>query len=223
MANNKTRGPPEEPQPGPAKTPDDLLRKGADEVVKSGLSGWWEHRTDVEKRATLLIGAALAIGPLGQGIAATFGVLLGEGSIPTSKQLEAVLWLLLITAPLAAFTIVVVSLWYSGPMTWIAAGAAAVLAAGVLSTSDVPKSLAGVYCYAEVGDGRVVYEEQCRDFNDAGFYAENAPRVGTLSESANIFSSAVAYTIDARGTVMAFASILASAGIGLIIRERARA
>jgi hypothetical protein len=220
VANGKTHGPSEDPQSRPAKSPDDLRRKAADEVVKSGLSGWWEHRTDVEKRATLLIAAALAIGPLGQGIIATFGVLFGAGSIPTSKQLEAVLWLFLITAPLATFVIVLVSLWFTPP-AWLFAGMAAVFAALVLSTTDVPKSLAGVYCYAEISGGGVVYERQCRDFKAAGFYAENAPRVGNnRSESAKIFASAVAYTSDARGSVMAVASILASIGIGLIIRER---
>jgi len=86
--------------------------------------------------------------------------------------------------------------------------------------SPVPDRLAGVYCYAGLSGGQVVYEEQCREFNNAGFYAENAPKAGSPSASADIFSSAVAYTVDARGVLMAFASILASIGLGLIVRER---
>jgi hypothetical protein len=45
--------------------------------------------------------------------------------------------------------------------------------------------------------------------------------VGSPSASADIFSSAVAYTSDARGTAMAVAAIMASIGIGMLLREQA--
>jgi hypothetical protein len=206
-----------------AKSLDDLLEKGADKVVKTGLEGWWEDRNDAEKTATGLIAAALALGPLGQGLLAAAGALFAAGDIPSSKQIEALFWLLWITAPLAAF--VVVAVWLpgklaNGPVALIAAGAASVAAAWATLASEAPKALAGVYCYADFRGAGVAYEEQCRAFNNAGFIADNAPRVGSPSASADIFSSAVAYTADARGTAMALAAIMASVGIGLLLREQ---
>jgi hypothetical protein len=201
---------------------EDFLRKGADKAIQSGLSGWWESRTDTEKAAVALIGVALAIGPLGQGVLGAAKALFST-ALPTSKQLEAVVWLVLITAPLSAFVIVAFTMpgkFSNVPVALGLAGAAAVFASYLLSQSSIPDSLSGVYCYAEVGGGGVIYEEQCREFNNASFYAENAPVVGSPSASAHIFSSAVAYTADARGSVMAIASILASVGIAMIARER---
>jgi hypothetical protein len=201
---------------------EDLLRKGADKAIQTGLSGWWESRTETEKAAVVLIGVALAIGPLGQGLLGAVKALFST-ALPTSKQLEAVVWLLLITAPLAAFVIVVITMpgkVSNVPVALGVAGIAAVVASYLLSQTPIPDSLSGVYCYAELGGVGVIYEEQCREFNNAGFYAENAPIAGSPSATPQIFSSAVAYTADARGSVMAFASILASVGIAMIIRER---
>ena len=151
-----------------------------------------------------------------------FGALFGKGSIPGSTQVEAVFWLLLITAPLAVFVIVAVSAFGHGPVLGVLAFAAvaSVVVGGFMRYIDVPESLAGVYCYADVSSsGGVVYEEQCREFNNAGFYADNAQIVGNRSASPQIFASALAYTIDARGFLMAMASIMAGIGIGILIRE----
>ena len=207
-----------------AKSIDDLVGKGADKVVKTGLEGWWAARNETEKIATGLIAAALALGPLGQGILAATGALFAAGDVPTSKQIEALFWLLWITAPLAAFVVAVV--WLpgkvaNGGVSLIIAGAASVAAAWLTMASEAPKSLAGVYCYANFQGGGVAYEEQCRAFNNAGFIADNTPRVGNPSASVDIFSSAVAYTADARGTAMALAAILASIGVGMLFRENA--
>jgi hypothetical protein len=197
------------------------VRKGADKAVKAGLSGWWAKRSSTEQAATALIGVALAIGPLGQGLLAAFGALFKD-EIPSSKQIEALIWLLWITLPLAAFVFIVV--WLPGkaamPVTLIVAGIAALAGAYLTKNTGAPTKLAGIYCYAEASGGRVVYEQQCRDFNNAGFIAENAPRVGNPSQSPQIYSSALAYTVDARGSVMAFAAILAAIGLGLIARQR---
>jgi hypothetical protein len=136
-----------------------------------------------------------------------------------------VFWLLLITAPLATFVIVAVAAFGHGPLGGVLAFAAfaAVLVGGVMRGVDVPESLAGVYCYADVTpSGEVVYERECREFNNAGFYAENAPIVGNRSASPQILASAFLYTVDARGYLMAFASLAAGIGIGILIREQAR-
>ena len=204
------------------ETADVLLRKGADKAVKAGLAGWWERRNETEKAATMLIAFALAIGPLGQGFLGAMGVLFGNNSVPSSKQVEAVIWLLVITAPLAAFVLVAGSLvgkHASGPVAFGAASFAAVFLAWAMINSPPPERLAGVYCYADVNSGGVVYEEQCRQFNNAGFYAENADRAGNPSASADVFSSLITYTVDARGLLMTFASLLASFGLVMIVRE----
>jgi hypothetical protein len=201
---------------------DALLRKGADKVVKTGLAGWWARRNETEKAATLLIAFAVALGPLGQGLLGAMGVLFGNNSLPSSKQVEAVIWLLVITAPLAAFVLVAGSLagkHASVPVALGAAGLAAVVLSGAMINSAPPERLAGVYCYADINSGGVVYEEQCRAFNNAGFYAENGERAGSPSASADVFSSLVAYTVDARGFLMTLASVLACIGIVMIVRE----
>lgn len=197
------------------------MGKAADAVVKRGLGGWWANRTEAEKAATLLLAFAVAIGPLGQGFLGAIGALFNN-AIPNGKQFEGAVWLFVITAPLAAFVLPVV--WLPGkhasvPVTLGVAGIASVAAAWLMANSGVPDSLSGIYCYADIDTGGIVYENECRDFNNAGFYAENAPRAGSPSASADIFSSAVAYTTDARGAVMAFAGILGSIGLGMIVRE----
>jgi hypothetical protein len=199
---------------------DDLLRRGADKAIASGLRGWWQRRSVGERLATGLILGGLAIGPLGLGIVGALGALFTNG-IPTSKQIEAVGWLLLITAPLSAACLIVA--WAAGkhgsvPVVLGVAAAAAVLVSTVLSNSTVPNHLAGLYCYAEVVGGASVYEKTCRDFKHAGFIADNSPRVSPSGAIA-VFGSALAYTVDARGLLMAIAAVLVSTGIGLLLRE----
>lgn len=199
-----------------------LLERGADRAIKAGLGGWWERRTENEKVATGFIAFGLALGPLGMGLLGAIGALFKD-EIPSSKQLEAVFWLLIITAPLAAFVILFV--WVVGkhapfPVAAGAAAIAAVVAAGLMTNSSVPDKLSGLYCYAEYGGGRVAYERACHDFNSLGFVLENADRASP-SGAGKVFGSAVAYTSDSRGSVMALASMMVAFGIGLLLRERA--
>jgi hypothetical protein len=213
--------PEQRPQAKRQDTPaDDLLRKGADKAIANGLRGWWQRRSVGERFATGLILGGLAIGPIGLGVFGAVGALF-TNAIPTNKQLEAVGWLLLITAPLSASCLIVA--WAAGkhgsvPVVLGVAAAAAVLVSAVLSNSTVPNHLAGLYCYAEVDGGASVYEETCRDFKHAGFIADNSPRVSPSGAIA-VFGSALAYTVDARGSLMAIAALLVSTGIGLLLRE----
>jgi hypothetical protein len=200
----------------------DALRDLADKVAEPSLKRWWSRRSTTERWATGLIALALAIGPLGQGIPAGFGALFDD-KIPSSKQVEALLWLLWIALPLVAFILVgfVLAGRISGGLVAILAGIAAVSAAVVVEHSPAPKGLAGLYCYADARGGRVLYEQECREFNASGFIAENEPRVGNPSSATEIYASAVAYTADARGTIMVMSAILASVGVGLLIRRQA--
>jgi len=199
---------------------DKAVERAADKVVKTGFTGWWATTDDNQKLAWYAILAGALIGPLGQGVPATFGALY-KSPVPSGMQLEAVFWLLLITAPVAAFIIVgwLAAGHMPGGAALILAAGVCVLAGGVMNSASIPKSLAGVYCYADASGAPPVYESACREFNNAGFYAENAERVGNPSESANVFSSAVAYTADSRGSLMVFASILASLGVAHLVRR----
>jgi|GEM_PF-3352818 len=200
----------------------DALRDLTDKVAEPSLKRWWSRRSTTERWAMGAIALAIAIGPLGQGLPAGFGALFDD-KIPSSKQLEALLWLLWIALPLVAFILVVVVLAgrISGGTVAILAGIAAVSAAAVVEHSPAPKQLAGLYCYADARDGSVLYEQECREFNTSGFIAENEPRMGNPSSATEIYASAVAYTADARGTIMALSAILASVGVGLLIRRQA--
>lgn len=199
----------------------DPLRAGADRVVKAGLSGWWERRTDAQQTACAFVSLALAIGPLGQGFLGAVEALYSS-AIPSSTQLEAVVWLAVITAPLFAFVFVLVALIGKAatPGVLIGAGVAAFAGSFIVSGVSAGDQLAGVYCFADFTDGRIVYEEVCRQFNDVGFRAETAPYVGNPSGAPSIFSSALAYTVDARGALMATSSMLAAIGLGALAREQ---
>jgi hypothetical protein len=199
---------------------DDLVAKGADHAIEAGLKGWWKQRTEIEKVATGLIASGVAIGPLGLGLLGAVAALYKD-AIPSTEQIKAVWWLLLITAPLAAF--VIVAIWITGrfgpiPVGLGAAAVAAVLASSAMSHSVIPTKLAGLYCAAEISGNGVVYQDECEKFDYAGFVGENASRAGP-SGAVNVLSSAVAYTVDARGSIMAFAALLVSGGLGLLLRE----
>jgi hypothetical protein len=203
-----------------ASIADDLLRKGADKALARGLAGRWQRRSPGERFSTRLIGVGLAIGPLGQGALGSFRALY-KNDIPNLEQLAAVWWLFLITAPLAAFGLILS--WALGKVGSVpgvlgAAAAASVLASAALSNSVVPNHLAHFYCYAEVAGGASVYEEECRDFNHAGFAADTRGRVSP-SGAVAVFGAAIAYTVDARGSLMAISALLVSTGIGLLLRE----
>jgi hypothetical protein len=206
-----------------AKTPAELLDNAKDKVAEKVLGGWWSKRSDTEKVATALLITGAALGPLGQGLLAVVHQLYVD-AIPTTKQIEATALLLWLTLPVAAFLIVIVAVpgkHGSFPVALILAGIASVASASLTYVSHAPTKLADFYCYADASNGVIVYEHQCREFNTAGFVAENVSRLGSPSRSANIFSSAVAYTSDARGSLMVFAGVLAAVGIGLLFREHA--
>lgn len=165
----------------------------------------------------LLAGATL--GPLGLGFLAATEVLFGP-EIPSSEQVAAIGWLFIITLPLAVFVAIVVIGFgrASFPVLIGAAAIAAVIISAFLANSPAPTRLGDFYCYAEVKNGAVEYEKACRDFDHAGFVAENAPRASPTGAPV-VLGSLLAYTSEARGSVMALASILAAIGVGLLIRH----
>ena len=197
----------------------EIGEKVADKALTTALKGWWSRRTDVQKLATGLIAFAIAIGPAGEGFFAAIGALYNN-KIPSTKQVEAVFWLLWIALPIPAFILVgfLAAGRVSGGAALVLAGAACLGAAFVYG-GPVPNKLAGLYCYADTRGGKIIYEEKCREFNKLGFVADNAARVGRPTEAGKIFGSALAYTKDARGDVMTFAAVLASLGVGLLIRK----
>jgi hypothetical protein len=204
-----------------AKTPAEILDHAKDKVAEKVLGGWWSQRSDTEKVATALLITGAALGPLGQGLLAVVGQLYVD-AIPTAKQIEATGLLLWLTLPVAAFLIVIVAVpgkHGSFPVALILAGIASVASASLTYASHAPNRLADFYCFADASNGVIVYEHQCRSFNTAGFVTENVSRLGSPSRSADILSSAVAYTSDARGSLMVVAGILAAVGIGLLFRE----
>ncbi len=87
----------------------DAVEKQADSVVQAGLAGWWQRADEDSKAAVLMICAGAAIGPLGQGLLAGLGILFGDPALPSSKQIYAVFWLLVLTAPVAAFAVIVIA------------------------------------------------------------------------------------------------------------------
>lgn len=201
--------------------PSDVLRKGADKALEHAVSGWWERRSSTERTATALIAFGLAIGPLGQGLFAALGALY-RNSIPSTRQLEAVWWLLVTTAPLAGgvFTAALRFGRHHPMHVLVPAALAALLAGFVAASSPAATELAGFYCYADFDGTAPVYESACREFDHRGFVAENRPYAGSPSGSARILASAVAYTVDARGTLMVVASVSVSVGLGLLLRGR---
>jgi len=195
---------------------DDLFRKGADRAVAAGLRGWWDARSEKERVATALIAAGLAIGPLGQGLLGAASALYSN-AMPGSKQLEAVWWLFILTGPLAVFCFVFAVTVSKHAAPAVAGGLAAVgavLTSMVLTGAAVPSKLAGLYCYAAPGS----YEHQCRVFDHAGFVADNASRANPTG-AMEVFGSAVAYTVDARGSFMALSAIVVFGALGWLARE----
>ncbi len=88
-----------------------------------------------------------------------------------------------------------------------------------MGESAPPREIAGIYCYADF-QGEAVYEKQCRQFDSAGFVRETADDVGSAPRSVEIFVWALVFTVDARGALMVFASLLASVGIAILIRRQ---
>jgi hypothetical protein len=92
---------------------------------------------------------------------------------------------------------------------------AAILAVGAMgkATDAVGGRIAGFYCY---NDGTVL-EEQCRQFNAAGFYA--TAQVGSPAQNADLLGKAFLFTVDARGFVIAFCGLVAGLCAGYLVRR----
>ena len=200
---------------------DKAVESQADAAIKRGLAGWWAQADEGQKFATAGLTAAAVLGPLGQGILAAFGVLFSEAALPSSKQIAAVFWLFVITLPVAAWILVVVLAVgkMAFPAVLVGAGIAAYLGGQLMSSPSIPQKVGDLYCYASLGSNGVHYESYCRDFDTAGFVSHTYDKVGKPSGSADIFGWAVAYTSDARGSIMVLASIIAAISAGYLIRR----
>ena len=199
-----------------------LGEKLADRAIHSGLRAWWENTDENQKVAITGLGVAAAIGPLGQGILASVGMLFSKAALPSSEQLQAVYWLFVITLPVAIGValfvflagrvgVPVILIWV-GPLT-LAAGAA-------MASTPAPLALGDLYCYASYEGGlQVEYEDECRTFDTLGFTTRARPLVGSPSGGAQIWQWAVLYTADARGSAMVLASIIAAASGGYLVRR----
>jgi hypothetical protein len=197
------------------------IEKQADAAIKSGLAGWWARADENQKAAVVGLAVAAAIGPLGQGIAGAFGVLFKEAALPSGKQVEAVFWLFLITLPVVAFILALMTLAgrMAGPAVLIAAGAASYFGGVWMASASIPDHLGDLYCYATLRSGGVHYEKACREFDTLGFLSHTQGSVGNPSKSADIFGWAAVYTADARGEVMLFAAIVGAIAGGYLLRR----
>jgi hypothetical protein len=207
---------------GSQPDPQDLSGIVLDTAAKHGLAGWWARADEEQQGAVVLLSAAAALGPLGQGLLAAFRKLFSAPELLSGQQIEAVVWLAIITIPLFGFVAVGTAMLghWPTPGVLIVAGAVAVASVTVVSGMSVPQQLGDLYCYAGAGPhGEIVYEHQCHTFDSQGFLAENEPRVGNPSASLGILGSSAIYVADARGFFMAVASVLAAVGVGLLIRR----
>lgn len=65
----------------------------ADEALDHTFSGWLARTDENQKLALVGLAFALALGPLGQGLLAAFGVLFDKAAVPNTQQIEATWWL----------------------------------------------------------------------------------------------------------------------------------
>ena len=208
----------------PADEKDSVLEKAAwkaaDRAVGGALGDWWRRLDDGRKTAISVLSAAVILGPLGQGVLAAIKALYSP-SIPSAKQLEAVVFLAAITAPVfvgAAIFFGLLGRLATPAVLLVAGGAAFAIGAGVVKTS-APDTLGKVYCYADFRDGSVVYEEDCREFDSLGFAVKSGGPPRGPSDAANVLGWALIYTIDARGLVMVVCGVSAGAAIGYLFRR----
>ena len=194
---------------------DDGISKLADNLTGkavTAVAGNWFERADENQRVALgVVAAAAVLGPLGQGLLAASQALYST-ELPSSEQLKAVWWLAVLTLPVFAAAVTIVSLLGKGHiMALMGLAALASLGGSIIMGATVPKQLEEVYCY---NDGQVL-ENECREFQTEEFLAEWY----TADGSSERLSVAFAYTADARGLLMAMCGVAAGAGGGYILRR----
>lgn len=198
----------------------DVLRGQVDRALEAGAAGWWSSLDESQKFAVGALGFAAAIGPIGQGLVAALGSLF-KPAIPSSTQVEAVFWLFLITLPLAAGVLVFVLAAGRGPLGGVLAftGGVTFIAGAAMASIAIPDKLGDFYCYADFSGGAIVYEQQCRDFDSLGFVTQTHDIAGSASGAPEVVGWAFVYVADARGFVMAMASVIAAVAAGYLIRR----
>lgn len=223
------------PAPGPLRPPGPLDQPGldlqailangtkgvADTAIEGSTAGWLARADDNQKIALIGLAAAAAIGPAGQGILAALGALFKSAAVPSGDQLMAVTWLLVITAPVAAWCFVFALAAGRGSFASVLAiaGVAAYLGGVLLASLGIPAQLGDLYCFASFTPAGVEYEHACRAFDALGFLGKAAPYLGSPSGSAKIAEWAMVYVADARGSAMALAGILAGLSAGYLVRR----
>lgn len=198
-----------------------LLEKGADEVLDHTFKGWLSRTDESQKAALVGLAFALALGPLGQGLAAAFGVLFDEASIPSTQQLEATWWLVVITLPVALPVFVCVAFWGRWSQGAIAAVVIACVIWAVGQQDTVNTQRGNLYCYAELNGLEASYESKCRKFDQYGFLSDAQRIQGPPQARAGLLTGlAFAYTADARGALMAVCGVIAAICLGYLVRRQ---
>lgn len=198
----------------------DALERGADRAIGAASAGWWARADDNQKLAVWAAVAAVTIGPLGLGVAGLLKVLYGGPSVPGSEQLQAVFYLLVITAPIAIGVGIIVFLAgkVATPGLVLLAGGASYLAGAGVASATMTK-LGDFYCYAGFKDGAVVYETGCRAYDQAGFIAATGGPPGSPGEAAEVMGWAFVFVSESRGAIMAVAGVVAAAAVAYLLRR----
>lgn len=183
-----------------------------DRAISAGAGNWFARADESQKLAIGAIVAAATLGPLGQGFLAAIKVLYSS-KLPNSEQLQAVVWLAVLTLPV--FAAATAGLYFAGKTAGGAvlaiAAAASVAGSWLMGKIGVPKQLGDLYCY---NDGQAL-ERLCREFDTRGFTSE----VQSAKGSSDILSIAFSYTADARGVLMAACGAAAGVGCGYLLRR----
>ena len=200
---------------------DSLLERGGDKALEHTFKGWLSRADDNQKFALIALAFALALGPLGQGLLAALGVLFNDASIPSTVQLEATFWLILITLPIALPVFVCVAYWGRLSLYGMAFVVALCVFWGVSQQDYVNTQRGDVYCYAELHGLETTYESECREFNQRGFASDASQIHGPPPAAAGMLAGlAFSYTAEARGFLMAFCGVVAAASIGYLVRRQ---
>ena len=176
---------------------------------------------DSQKLALVGLAVALTLGPLGQGLAAAFGVLFDKAAIPSTQQIEATWWLLLITLPIALPVFLLTAFWGRGSDGLIVLGVIVCVFWAVGQQETVNTQRGDLYCHAELNSLEAEYEAQCRDFDEYGFLSDASRIQGPPAAHAGLLTAlAFGYTVDARGMLMVFCGILAAVCLGYLVRRQ---
>ena len=198
---------------------EDHLGQVVDGRVDAAFQGWFQGQSPDRRLATRLLLFSALVGVVGVPILSAVQAVRVPGL--DRGNVEAVFWLLVLTAPVAAYAGLVT--WTLGkasfPVTLILAGAAAYFAGVGLANGGVPADLGDLYCFASVNTGGVYYESACRQFDALGFLSSAEPYAGSPSGSPQVFSWAFVYVAEARGIVMAVCGIVAGGALGYLFRE----